>query len=77
MSELARALPEVRLIAHPVLPPSFKGRTWWLDQKAARVLVAEYLKLLPSAARLAMSRLIRPLSGQPSQGGSSASASAS
>lgn len=61
LNELAMALPGVELIAYPVLPQVLAEGAWWLRPAAARMLVAEYLKLLPSYARVAASRLIKPL----------------
>ncbi len=58
LAELKLALPEAELIPHPVVPKSFKVRGWWLHAGTARVLVAEYLKLLPTAARLAAARMV-------------------
>jgi len=53
--ELERALPGVVLHAHAVLPRSLR-RTWWLSPSNVRLLAGEYLKLLPVAARFALSR---------------------
>lgn len=61
MSELGRVLPEAELIAYPVVPRSLSSETWWLHVSTARLLMSEYLKLLPSAARFAVARLVRPL----------------
>lgn len=58
--ELARAMPTVELIPHPVHPEDLRRQAWWLDPKAMRVLVAEYLKFLPAAARLAVARGVAP-----------------
>lgn len=60
IAELARELPNTTLIAHPVQPPGFSEGAWWLRPKTARVLVSEYLKFLPAAARYAASRAMRP-----------------
>ena len=60
LSELARELPNVRLVPHPVMPRGGAGESWWLDPMMTRHLVAEYLKFLPSAARLAVQRLRQP-----------------
>jgi uncharacterized SAM-binding protein YcdF (DUF218 family) len=57
--EMGRAMPELRLIPHPVVPKSFATEPWWLHVDAARILVSEYVKYLPSAARSAVARLSR------------------
>lgn len=60
IAELARELPKTTLIAHPVQPPGFSDGAWWLRPRTARVLVSEYLKFLPAAARYAAARVIGP-----------------
>lgn len=59
IAELGLAMPDVRLIAHSVLPRKLRGEPWWLHFTAARVLAAEYLKLLPVVTRVALVRLMR------------------
>lgn len=58
LAEIAIAMPEATLVPHAVVPRQLKGEPWWLKLSAARVLVAEYLKFLPVATRLAVSRMI-------------------
>jgi uncharacterized SAM-binding protein YcdF (DUF218 family) len=53
--ELGRAMPDVQLIPHPT--PSQLNRRWWTSPATARLLMAEYVKLLPATVRLAASRL--------------------
>jgi uncharacterized SAM-binding protein YcdF (DUF218 family) len=54
--EMGRAMPGVRLIAHPVVPKSF-AESGWLRVDAARILVSEYVKYLRAAVRYAVARL--------------------
>ncbi len=56
--ELRRAMPEVELIAYPVVSSGFRIERWWLHPPSARLLLSEYVKLLPAAARLVVSRLV-------------------
>ena len=70
MSELSRALPDVELVAWPVVPRALREEAWWLRLSTTRMLAAEYLKLLPSAARYAASRLLRPLEASAAPGAS-------
>ncbi len=56
LAELARQMPQTKLIAHPVLPPNFRTTVWWLNPNAARVILSEYLKYIPAAAQLAATR---------------------
>lgn len=60
LAELAIEMPQIRLIPHPVTPRSMRNEAWWLHPMTMRVLVAEYVKFLPSAARLTAARLMRP-----------------
>jgi uncharacterized SAM-binding protein YcdF (DUF218 family) len=57
LAELAGSMPNVRLIAHPVVPAKFKNSPWWLDISKIGILAREYIKFLPSAARYGVTRL--------------------
>jgi uncharacterized SAM-binding protein YcdF (DUF218 family) len=57
LAELAHAMPNVELAAHPVLPREQTRSSWWTDAGRLRVLASEYLKLLSASARLAVARL--------------------
>ena len=61
LAELSLALPQVDLFPHPVGPRA--GRTWWLSPGIARVLISEYVKFLPAAARATTARLVRGWNG--------------
>ncbi len=58
LNELALALPDVELIAFPVVPKMLAERPWWLSASAVRVLASEYIKLVPSYAKTAFYRLL-------------------
>ena len=58
LMELRRALPDTKFIPHAVMPTSLRKERWWLHRNTMRVLVSEYLKFLPSAARYAGSRFV-------------------
>ena len=58
LMELKREMPGITLIPYPVQPTSLSRERWWLDKTTMRVLVSEYLKLLPAAARFAASRIV-------------------
>lgn len=58
LAEMALAMPDVSFIPHTVTPPSFPDSGWWLHVKTTRVLLGEYLKYLPAAARLSTQRLM-------------------
>ncbi len=58
LAELARRMPNVELIPHPVMPSRFKSEPWWLHPTNAGILAREYIKFLPSAAHHALSRAL-------------------
>jgi uncharacterized SAM-binding protein YcdF (DUF218 family) len=58
LTELRRAMPDATLVPHPVVPARLRGTRWWTDAFTARVLLAEYVKFLPSAARYGFTRLL-------------------
>ena len=53
MTELATAMPDVRLIPFPVTNPELHLTGWWRDPAAFGLLVREYAKFLYARARLA------------------------
>ena len=55
--ELERAMPEVALVPYPVVSRNFRTERWWLHGATARLLFSEYVKFLPSAARLGVAKL--------------------
>ena len=59
LTELQRVMPDVTLLAHPVVPHKLRAKRWWTDAYTARVLLWEYLKFLPSAARYGIARNLR------------------
>lgn len=60
LAELALELPRAQLISHPVTPRSLRNETWWLHLPTTRLLVSEYIKFLPTAARLTAARILWP-----------------
>ena len=52
MAELAHQLPEVALIAYPVISEKVKTEPWWQYADTARLLFAEYLKYLFAHVRM-------------------------
>jgi uncharacterized SAM-binding protein YcdF (DUF218 family) len=63
LTELGRVLPNVTLVPYPVVAQGFRKERWWRDPAIARILFSEYVKFLPSAARLGVARLLRTLDG--------------
>lgn len=60
LAELARAMPNIELVPHPVAPDVLRQKVWWLDSTATRLLASEYIKFLPAAAKLAVARGMAP-----------------
>jgi len=52
MAELGHQLPDVALIAYPVISPKVKDEPWWSNLDTARLLFAEYLKYLFALTRM-------------------------
>jgi len=52
MAELAHQLPDVTLIAYPVISEKVKTEPWWSNLDTARFLFAEYLKYVLARARM-------------------------
>lgn len=52
MAELAHQLPDVKLIAYPVISTTLKNDPWWSDLATARLLFSEYLKYLVAVVRM-------------------------
>jgi hypothetical protein len=57
LTELRRRMPGVALVPHAVVPHRLQPERWWADPYTARVLLWEYMKFLPSAARYGLARL--------------------
>lgn len=51
MTELAHQLPNVVLIAYPVVPERVRIESWWSSPTTARLLFAEYLKYIRTMIR--------------------------
>jgi uncharacterized SAM-binding protein YcdF (DUF218 family) len=56
LAELAREMPNIELVPHPVAPDGLRDKVWWLDVSATRLLASEYIKFIPAAVRLVVAR---------------------
>jgi uncharacterized SAM-binding protein YcdF (DUF218 family) len=54
MAELSHQLPDVALIAFPVMSEKVKTEPWWQNLDTARFLFAEYLKYLFALTRMGL-----------------------
>jgi uncharacterized SAM-binding protein YcdF (DUF218 family) len=52
MNELSHQLPDVALIAYPVISEKVKNDPWWQNGATARLLIGEYFKYLFGIIRL-------------------------
>ncbi len=66
--ELRRALPGLKLVAHPVAPKNFRIDAWWAYPGTMRLLLSEYLKLIPAVARFCVSELGRRIAAASAMG---------
>lgn len=60
LAELAREMPNIQLLPHPVAPDDLRNKVWWLDAPTTRLLAGEYVKFLPAALRLVVARGVSP-----------------
>lgn len=58
--EFSAAMPDIRIIPHPVFPESVKIREWWRWPGTATLILGEYNKYLVVAARLTIQKLSNP-----------------
>lgn len=65
LAEVGRVLPDVELYPYPVVPKKFHSEAWWLHPGTIRILLSEYVKFLPAAARYAAARLYHSSVGTP------------
>jgi uncharacterized SAM-binding protein YcdF (DUF218 family) len=49
--EFSRAMPDIRIIPHPVFPESVKQDRWWASPGTASLIMGEYQKYLLALAR--------------------------
>lgn len=54
LMEFRMALPEARIIPHPVAPNQVRLAEWWWRPGTARLIITEYVKLLIVLARFAL-----------------------
>jgi hypothetical protein len=66
LTELSRALPDAALTPNAVVSRRYHAEHWWLYPATVRIVVSEYVKFIPAAARLALARLTGP-SEQPAE----------
>jgi uncharacterized SAM-binding protein YcdF (DUF218 family) len=55
MAELGHQLPDVKLVAFPVVTEKMRGGQWWSSPSTARLLISEYAKFLLAMVRMRVS----------------------
>ncbi len=52
LAEIGSALPDIDLMAYPVVSERGKGRPWWSDGQSTRLIMSEYCKYVAALVRL-------------------------
>jgi uncharacterized SAM-binding protein YcdF (DUF218 family) len=55
LAEIGSALPDVELMAYPVVSERGRSRPWWSDPQSTRLILSEYCKYLAASVRLRLS----------------------
>ena len=55
LAEIGSALPDVELLAYPVVSERGRTRAWWADGPSARLIGWEYVKYLAATLRIGIS----------------------
>jgi uncharacterized SAM-binding protein YcdF (DUF218 family) len=71
--EFGRALPDIRIIAHPVFPERIKQADWWEWPGTARIIIGEYDKYLGAVLRALVEPSIVPPGAPPGASGAAVS----
>lgn len=58
--EFEHALPEVRLVAYPVVPPDVRMEAWWRWPGTFGLLAGEWTKYIFARVRIALAELVAP-----------------
>jgi uncharacterized SAM-binding protein YcdF (DUF218 family) len=63
--ELSHAMPDVTLVAYPVIGDSWHDEPWWSSGAAVRLLASEYMKYLAACVRVHVDRFVKPSDAEP------------
>ena len=63
LAEIGSALPDVELLAYPVVSERGRARAWWADGPSARLIGWEYVKYLAATLRIGISPSLATDSG--------------
>ncbi|TCT05905.1 YdcF family protein [Aquabacter spiritensis] len=59
--ELGRALPDVELIAYPVVTDRMQDSDWWTEPQTAKLLLKEYVKYMMAQAKIRPLQAVAPV----------------
>ena len=74
--ELSHAMPDVTLVAYPVVGDMWRDEPWWSSGAAARLLFSEYMKYLAAGVRVHVDRFVKPGEAEPAPADDKQSAAA-
>ena len=63
--ELSHAMPDVTLVAYPVIGDKWRDEPWWSSGAAARLLWSEYMKYLAANVRVHVDRFVKTRDAEP------------
>jgi len=63
--ELSHAMPDVTLVAYPVIGDKWRDEPWWASGAAARLLWSEYMKYLAANVRVHVDRIVPTRDAEP------------
>jgi uncharacterized SAM-binding protein YcdF (DUF218 family) len=63
--ELSHAMPDVTLVAYPVIGDKWRDEPWWSSGAAVRLLWLEYMKYLAANVRVHVDRFVKPRDAEP------------
>ena len=63
--ELSHAMPDVTLVAYPVIGDKWRDEPWWSSGAAARLLWSEYMKYLAANVRVHVDRFVSTRDAEP------------
>ena len=63
--ELSHAMPDVTLVAYPVIGDKWRDEPWWSSGAAVRLLWSEYMKYLAANVRVHVDRFVKTRDAEP------------
>src|SRR5260221_90920 len=63
--EVSHAMPDVTLVAYPVIGEKWRDEPWWSSGAAVRLLWSEYMKYLAANVRVKLDRFVKTRDAEP------------